>query len=92
MLSRLFDDHLEEHPIRNGTMRFKGEENRIRCFVHILYLVVKDILEFLGSSTHEDATAFLDRVAKAKLNKITLPGATRVIAILRILVLLIALS
>jgi hypothetical protein len=92
ILSRLFDDHLEEHPIRNGTMRFKGEESRIQCFAHILNLMVKDILKFLGSSTHKDATAFLDRVAKAKWKKITLPRAASVIAILRILVLWIARS
>jgi hypothetical protein len=92
MLSRLFDDHLEEYTIRNGTMRFKGEESRIWCFVHILNLVVKDVLKFLGSSTHKVATAFLNRVAKAKSKKITLPGAAGVIAILRLLVLLIALS
>ena len=73
-------------------MRFKGEESYIRCFAHVLNLVVKDMLAFLGSSTHKDATAFLDRVAKAKWKKITVPGAARVIAILRILVLWIARS
>jgi hypothetical protein len=54
--------------------------------------MVKDILKFLGFSTHKDATAFLNRVAKAKWKKITLPRAARVIAILRILVLWIARS
>ena len=82
ILSRIFDDHLEEYPICDGTMRFKGEESRIQCFAYVLNLVVKDMLAFLGSSIHKDATAFLNRVAKAKWKKITVPGAAGVIAIL----------
>ena len=91
-LSQLFDDHLIEHPLRGSAMRFRGEQSQIRCFAHILNLVVKDILENLGSSTHKDAVAFLDRVAKNKWKKVTLPGASGVIAKLRILVLWIARS
>lgn len=91
-LSRLYDDHLEEIPLRDGRMRFKGEESHIRCFAHILNLVIRDILEDLGSSNHKDASAFLDRVAKNKWKKITLPGAARVIARLRIIVLWVARS
>ena len=68
-------------------MRFQGEQSWICCFAHILNLVVKDILESLGSSTHKEATAFLDRIAKNKCKIITLPGAAAVIAKLRILVL-----
>ena len=92
ILSRIFDDHLEEYPIHNETMRFKGKESHIQYFTYVLNLVVKDILAFLGSNTYKDATAFLDRVAKAKWKKITVPGAAGVIAILRILVLWIARS
>ena len=86
-LERLYDDHLTEHPCCEGFMRFKGNESRIRCFAHILNLVVQDILQDLGSSTFKDATAFLDRAAKNRWKKITLPGAAGVIAKLRIIVL-----
>jgi hypothetical protein len=73
-------------------MQFKGENSRIRCFAHVLNLVVKDILNVLGSSTHKDTSDFLDRVAKAKWKKITLPGAAGVIYRLQTLVLWIARS
>jgi hypothetical protein len=91
-LSRHFDSYDSEVQYNEGTMRFKGEESRIRCFAHILNLVVKAILHALGSSTQKDAMAFLDRVASAKWQKITLPGAQGVIARLRIVVLWIARS
>jgi hypothetical protein len=60
-MARKYDDHLKEFPSREGTMRFKGEASQIRCFGYILNLVVKAILQDLGSSTHKDAVAFLDR-------------------------------
>jgi hypothetical protein len=90
-LSRKYDDHLEEFPSREGTMRFKGEGSRIRCFAHVLNLIVEKILESLGSSNHKNAVEFLDRasehIAKKRWNKITIPSASGVVARLRILVL-----
>ena len=72
-------------------MRFKGEASQIRCFSHILNLVVKAILQDLGSSTYKDAVAFLDRalkyISKKTQKKITILGAISVIAKLRIIVL-----
>jgi hypothetical protein len=68
-------------------MRFKGELSQIRCFAHILNLVVVDILEAFGPSNNKIATEFLDRASKAKWNPITLLSAAGVIAILRIQVL-----
>jgi hypothetical protein len=77
-------------------MRFKDEASQIRCFAHILNLVVKAILKDLGSSTHKDASDLLDRVtehlAKKRWLKITIPGVTGVIAKLRIVVLWIGRS
>jgi hypothetical protein len=55
MLSKHFDDYLAEFPIRSGTMRFKGKDSQVRCLVYILNLIVKVILESLGSSTYKDA-------------------------------------
>jgi len=56
-----------------------------------LNLVVKAILADLGSSTYKDAVAFLDRAsehfAKKTWKKITILGATGVIAKLRLIVL-----
>ena len=90
-LSRKYDDHLEPFPSREGTMRFQGEKSQVRCFGHILNLVVKAILKDLGSSTHKDAVAYLDRAAEhlAKKNWTTIyvPGAAGVIAKLRLMVL-----
>jgi hypothetical protein len=55
---------MEENPIRGASMRFEGENSQIRCFAHILNLICKAILKSLGSSTHTDAVAFLNRVAE----------------------------
>lgn len=86
-----YDDHLEEFPLREGIMRFKGEALQIRYFGHILNLVVKAILHDLGSSTYKDAVAFLDRaseyISKKTWKKITIPSAIGVIAKLCIIVL-----
>jgi hypothetical protein len=43
-MARKYDNHLEEFPSREGTMRFKGEDSQVRCFGYILNLVVKAIL------------------------------------------------
>jgi hypothetical protein len=65
-LSQLFDDHLIKLLLHGSEMRFKGEQSRICCFIYILNLVIKDILEYLGSSIYQDVIAFLDRVIKNK--------------------------
>ena len=85
--------------IKTGSMRstLEGEwfirelgSTQVRCFGHILNLVVKAILKDLGSSTHKDAVAYLNRAAEhlAKKNWTTIyvPGAG-VIAKLRLMVL-----
>jgi len=43
-------------------MRFKGEASKIDYLAHVNNLVVKAILESLGSSTYKKAYEFLDRV------------------------------
>jgi hypothetical protein len=50
-------------------MRFKGKASRICCFVYILNLVIKDILEELGSSNRKNAIDFLDRASKHMAKK-----------------------
>ena len=91
LLLREYDDYLEEFPDRNATMRFRREASRIRCFAHVLNLIVKAILAELGSSTYKQATEYLDRVseaiAKRKERQLDLPGAQGVVAKLRIIVL-----
>jgi hypothetical protein len=66
MLSRQYDDHLSEYPICSKTRRFQGEKSRIRCFAHILNLIVSNILQDLGSSIYKAAAEFLDRAANLK--------------------------
>jgi len=61
-LSYMYDDHLEENLIRGKSMRFQGEASKIDCLAHVDNLIIKAILKELGSSTHKDAVAFLDRV------------------------------
>jgi hypothetical protein len=47
-----FDDHRTATPFaKGGLMRFKRGKSRIRCFAHILNLVVEEILDKIGSST-----------------------------------------
>ena len=74
-------------PLYNQFIRFKGEESLIDYIAHVDNLVVKAILKSLGSSTHQDACAFLNRVKVLSQNKITLLIAIGDIAILRIVVL-----
>ena len=66
-------------------MKFKGKESQIRCFGHVLNLVVTAILKDLGSSTHKDAVAYLDRaaehLAKKSWTAIYVLGAAGVITI-----------
>jgi hypothetical protein len=63
LLKRKFDDHLEEFPSCEGLMRFKGKNSQIQCLSHIINLIVLAILEALGSSTHKQATEYLDQAA-----------------------------
>jgi hypothetical protein len=91
MLSKHFDDHLAEFPIRSSTMRFKGEDSQVHCLAHILNLIVKAILESLGSSTHKDAQDYLDRasehITKKRWKTIYIPSIAGVVAQLRLIVL-----
>jgi hypothetical protein len=43
-LLKEYDDYFEEVPLRGKKMRFRGSASRIRCFAHILNLIVKAIL------------------------------------------------
>jgi len=87
MMGYIYDEFLDLMPIYNKSMRFKGEASKIDCLAHVDNLVVKAILKSLGSSTHKDAVAFLDRVSDNGWKKVTLPMASGDIAILRIVVL-----
>ena len=91
LLLKEYDDYLERFPTRGQSIRFRGEASRIRCFAHILNLVVKAILADLGSSTQKQAMEFLDRaaidIANRSRTRITLPGAQNSIAKLRIIIL-----
>ena len=90
-LLKKYDDYLESVPLRGQTMRFRGAASRTRCFAHILNLIVKAILQELGSSTHKQAVEYLDRasiaIANRERSRLQLPGAQGVIAKLRIIVL-----
>lgn len=94
LLNRLlkeYDDYLDPFPIRGQTIRFRGLASRIRCFAHILNLIVKAILQELGSSTFKQAVEYLDRATVAITNRersrLQIPNAQGVIAKLRIIVL-----
>jgi len=87
MMGYIYDEHLDPMPVHDKSMRFKGEASKIDCLAHVDNLVVKAILKSLGSSTHKDAVAFLDRVSDNGWNKVTLPMASGDIAVLRIVVL-----
>jgi hypothetical protein len=66
-------------------MRFKGEESQIRCFGHVLNLVVTAILKDLGSVAYLDRAA--EHLAKKSWTAIYVLGAAGVIAKLRLMVL-----
>jgi hypothetical protein len=83
----LYDNHLDPMPVHNKEMRFKGEESLIDCLAHVDNLICKAILESLGSSTHKDASDFLDRVRSHGWKNITMPLASGDIAVLRVIVL-----
>jgi hypothetical protein len=88
-LSQRYDNYLAETIIREGTMKFT-QNSQIRCFAHILNLVMKTILRSLRASSHKEACDLLDDVAKKSWKKIKAP--TSPIAKLRLLVLWIARS
>lgn len=78
LLLKEYDNYLDEFPTRGGeTIRFRGNQSRIRCFAHILNLIVKKILEVLGSSTQKSARNFLDTIArsiaKGKTARLSIP-------------------
>jgi hypothetical protein len=86
-LSYIYNDYLEDNPIRGKSMRFQGKASKIDCLAYIDNLIVKAILKELGSSIYKDAVAYLDRVKEYGWNEITMPLASGDIAILRIMVL-----
>lgn len=88
-LSQRYDEYLADTVIREGTMKFT-QNSQIRCFAHILNLVMKTILRSLRASSHKEACDFLDDVAKRSWKTINAP--TSPIAKLRLLVLWIARS
>ena len=61
-LARKYDDFLYPTGIRDEEMRFTKDYSQIRCFAHVLNLVCKEILKYLGSSTYTNAITFLDRI------------------------------
>jgi hypothetical protein len=87
LMSYSYDEHLDPMPVHHQEMRFKGEASLIDCLAHVDNLIVKAILKSLGSSTHKDACAFLDRVKEHGWKQITLPMASGDITVLRIVVL-----
>lgn len=88
-LSQRYDEYLTETIIREGTMKFT-QNSQIRCFAHILNLVMKAILRSLCASSYREACDLLNDVAKQSWKKIKAPSSP--IAKLRILVLWIARS
>ena len=62
IISYYYNEHLDLMPLHSQYMRFKGEESLVDYIAHVNNLVVKAILKSLGSSTYQDAYAFLDRV------------------------------
>ncbi|KAJ5346901.1 uncharacterized protein N7506_000154 [Penicillium brevicompactum] len=88
-LSQRYDEYLAETIIREGTIKFTPN-SQIRCFAHILNLVMKTILRSLRASSHKEACDLLDDVAKRSWKTVNAPSSP--IAKLRILVLWIAQS
>jgi len=87
MMEYLYDNHLDLMPVYNKEMRFKGEDSLIDCLAHVDNLICKAILESLGSSTHKDASEFLDRVRSHGWKNITMLLVSGDIAVLRVIVL-----
>jgi GTPase Era involved in 16S rRNA processing len=71
-LSRRYDKYLAETIIRDGMMKFT-QNSQIRCFAHILNLVMKTILRSLRASSHKEACDLLDDVAKRSWGVIKAP-------------------
>ncbi|KAJ5244537.1 hypothetical protein N7489_004633 [Penicillium chrysogenum] len=88
-LSQRYDGYLAETIIREGTMKFT-HNSQVRCFAHILNLVMKTTLRSLHASSHKEACDLLDDVAKRSWKTVNAP--TSPIAKLRLLVLWIARS
>jgi hypothetical protein len=61
-LSYIYDNYLEENPIRGKSIRFQVEASKINYLAHVDNLIIKAILKELGLSTHKDIVTFLDRV------------------------------
>jgi hypothetical protein len=87
IIESLYDTHLDLMPVHGKEIRFLGEESLIDCLAHVDNLICKAILKSLGSSTHKEASEFLDRVKEHGWNHITMPLVLGDIAVLRIIVL-----
>jgi hypothetical protein len=87
MIGYIYDEYLDPIPVYNKLIRFKGEASKVDYLAHIDNLIIKAILKSLGSSTHKDTIAFLDRISDNGWNKVTLPIVSGDITILRIVVL-----
>ena len=92
LLLKEYNDYLDEFPTRSGeTIRFQGNQSRIHCFAHILNLIVKKILEVLGSSTQKSARNFLDTItrsiAEGRTTRLSIPLGQGVITKLRLIIL-----
>jgi hypothetical protein len=61
-LSYIYDNYLEENPIRGKSIRFQGEASKINYLAYVDNLIMKAILKELGLSTYKDVVTFLDRV------------------------------
>ena len=87
IIEYLYDNHLDLMPVYYKEIRFKGEQSLIDCLAHVDNLIYKAILESLGSSTHKEASEFLDRVRANRQKNITMLIASGDIAVLRVIVL-----
>lgn len=90
LLQRLLeehDDYLAPVQTMGQTIRFQGSKSMIRCFAHILNLIVKAILIKLGASTLKNANQLLDLAASTPRQPLMLPLGQAVVATLRIIIL-----
>jgi hypothetical protein len=64
-----YNDYLNNFLVCGAIIQFRGNASQIWCFTHVLNLIIKAILKELGSSTYKQATKYLNRAAKAIVNK-----------------------
>ena len=88
-MTYIYDKYLDLMPLHAQSMRFKEKASKIDYLAHMNNLVVKAILKSLGSSTHKEAYAFLNRVKDKNWESkgITMLLIAGDIAVLRIIIL-----